>query len=89
MQLVDLGIIIKIIGIIYLFILLINGEASIPLPVIIIITVGYLISAISCNSKLLSPSVKHHKIVEYFIGLLGIIFIIKYYRNNNYVSVFL
>ena len=88
MKLADLGTIIKIIGIIYLFILLITGEANIPLPAIIIITVVYLCSAISCKERITSISFKHHKLVNYFVGLLGIIFIIKYHRSNNYVSVF-
>jgi hypothetical protein len=44
-----------------------------------LITIGYLCSAISCSAKLFSPSVEHHKIVNYFIALLGTIAILKHY----------
>jgi hypothetical protein len=79
MKLKDFGIIIRTIGIIYLFILLIRNRVTIPLPIVVLITVGYLFSAISCNAKLFSPSMKHHKIVNYFIALLGIVVIMKHY----------
>ena len=83
MKLKDFGIIIRTIGIIYLFILLIDNRVTIPLSIIVLVTVGYLCSAISCTAKLFSPSMKHHKIVNYFIDLLGIIIIIKNFRIFN------
>ena len=81
MKLKDFAIVIRTIGIIYLFVLLITTNLSIPLSVIVMITIGYLCSAISCSAKLFSPSVKHHKIVNYFIALMGIIVIVKYYSS--------
>ena len=81
MKLKDFAIVIRTIGIIYLFVLLITTNLSIPLSVIIMITIGYLCSAISCSAKLFSPSVKHHKIVNYFIALMGIIVIVKHYSS--------
>ena len=81
MKLKDFAIVIRTIGIIYLFVLLITTNLSIPLSVIIMITIGYLCSAISCSAKLFSPSVKHHKIVNYFIALMGIVVIVKYYSS--------
>ena len=79
MKLKDFGIIILTIGIICLFVLVIQKKVTIPLYIVALITIGYLCSAISCNVKLFSPSMKHHKIVNYFIALLGIIIIIKHY----------
>jgi hypothetical protein len=81
MKLKDFGIIIRTIGIIYLFILLIDNRVTVPLSIVVLVTVGYLCSAISCTAKLFSPSMKHHKIVNYFIALLGIIIIIKHYSD--------
>jgi len=79
MKLKDFGIIIRTIGIICLFLLLIQKKVTIPLYIVVLITIGYLSSAISCNVKLFSPSMEHHKIVHYFIALLGIIVILKHY----------
>ena len=79
MKLKDFAIVIRTIGIIYLFALLITTNLSIPLSVIIMITIGYLCSAISCSAKLFSPSIKHHKLVNYFIALMGIVVIVKQY----------
>ena len=63
MKLKDFGIIIRTIGIICLFLLLIQKKVTIPLYIVVLITIGYLSSAISCSAKLFSPSVEHHKIV--------------------------
>ena len=79
MKLKDFGILIRTIGIIYLFVLVIQKKVTIPLYIIALITIGYLCSAISCNAKLFSPSAEHHKIVNYFIALLGITIIVKHY----------
>jgi hypothetical protein len=79
MKLKEFAIVIRTIGIIYLFALLITTNLSIPLSVIIMITIGYLCSAISCSAKLFSPSIKHHKLVNYFIALMGIVVIVKQY----------
>ena len=79
MKLKDFGILIRTIGIIYLLVLVIQNKVTIPLYIVALITIGYLCSAISCTAKLFSPSMKHHKIVNYFIALLGIGIIIKRY----------
>ncbi len=79
MKLKEFAIVIRTIGIIYLFVLLITTNLSIPLSIIIMITIGYLCSAISCSAKLFSPSIKHHKLVNYFIALMGIVVIVKQY----------
>ena len=79
MKLKEFAIVIRTIGIIYLFVLLITTNLTIPVYIIVMITVGYLSSAISCTAKLFSPSIKHHKIVNYFIAFMGIIVIAKQY----------
>lgn len=79
MKLKDFGIIVRTIGIICLFLLIIQKKVTIPLYIVALITIGYLSSAISCSVKLFSPSMEHHKIVHYFIALLGIIVILKHY----------
>jgi hypothetical protein len=81
MKLKEFAIVIRTIGIIYLFVLLITTNLSIPLSVIIMITIGYLCSAISCSAKLFSPSIKHHKLVNYFIALMGIVVIVNHYSS--------
>jgi hypothetical protein len=78
MKLKEFGIVIRTIGIICLLLFIVYSNVKlIPLSIIIMITIGYLCSAISCSAKLFEPSIKHHKIVNYFIALLGFIFIIK------------
>jgi hypothetical protein len=78
MKLKEFGIVIRTIGIICFFLFIVYSNVKlIPLSIIIMITIGYSCSAISCSAKLFEPSIKHHKIVNYFIALLGFIFIIK------------
>ncbi len=78
MKLKEFGIVIRTIGIICLLLFIVYSNVKlIPLSIVIMITIGYLCSAISCSAKLFEPSIKHHKIVNYFIALLGFIFIIK------------
>ena len=79
MKLKDFGMVVRTTGIIYLLLLLVNDAVRIPLSVVILLTIGNLCTAISCKEKLLSPSFKHHKLVNYFIAFLGIIVIMKYY----------
>lgn len=81
MKLKEFAIIIRTIGIIILFALLAADVVTIPFFIIVMITVGYLCSAISCVAPLFSPSVEHHKIVNYFIASLGIIVIAKHIIN--------
>jgi hypothetical protein len=78
LKLKEFAIIIRTIGIIILFALLAGDVVTIPFFIIVMVTVGYLCSAISCIAPLFSPSVEHHKIVNYFIALLGIIVIVKH-----------
>jgi hypothetical protein len=79
MRLKDFGMVVRTTGIIYLLLLSVNDVVHIPLPVVILITIGNLCTAISCNEKLLSPSLEHHKLVSYFIAFLGFIIITKHY----------
>lgn len=79
MKLKDFGMVVRTLGIIYLLLLLVNDAVRIPLSVVILITIGNLCTAISCKEKLLSPSFEHHKLVSYFIALLGIVVIMKHY----------
>jgi hypothetical protein len=81
MKLKDFGILIRTIGFVYLFILLAIGSAKIPLSVVILITIGYLSSAISCKEKLFAISIHHHKLVNYIIAFLGVIIITKHYTS--------
>jgi hypothetical protein len=84
MKLKDFGMVVRTTGIIYLLLLSVNDVVYIPLPVIILITIGNLCTAISCKEKLLPLSLEHHKLVSYFIAFLGFIIITK-----HYISVFL
>lgn len=79
MKLKDFGMIVRTIGIICLFILLAFGSVKIPLFITILITTGYLCTAISCKEKLFSISIKHHKLVNYIIAILGMIVITKHF----------
>ena len=81
MKLKDFGILIRTIGFVYLFILLAIGSAKIPLSVVILITIGYLSSAISFKEKLFAVSIHHHKLVNYIIAFLGVIIITKHYTS--------
>jgi hypothetical protein len=72
MKLKEFAIIIRTIGIIILFALLVLDTVTIPLFIVVMITVGYLCSAISCTAPMFEPSAKHHKIVNYLIAFLGI-----------------
>lgn len=79
MKLKDFGILIRTIGFIYLFILLASDSLKIPISIVILLTIGYLCSAISCTEKLFAVSIQHHKLVNYFIAFLGIIVITKHF----------
>lgn len=79
MKLKDFGMVVRTIGIIYLLLLVVNDSVHIPLSVVILITIGNLCSAIPCKEKLLYLSLKHHKLVNYFIAFLGFIIITKHY----------
>ena len=85
MKLKDFGMVVRTTGIIYLLLLSVNDVVHIPLSVVILITIGYLSSAISCKEKLLSPSFEHHKLVSYFIAFLGII-IMKHYSAFSFIT---
>jgi hypothetical protein len=79
MKLKDFGMVVSTIGLFCLFILLAFGSVKIPLFVTILITTGYLCSAISCKEKLFSLSIEHYKLVNYIIAILGIIVITKHF----------
>ena len=78
-KLKDFGIFIRTIGFVYLFILLAIGSVKIPISIVILLTIGYLCSAISCTEKLFAVSIQHYKLVNYFIAFLGIIVITKHF----------
>ena len=79
MKLQDLAVLITTIGFVYLFILLVIGSVNIPISIVILLTIGCLCSAISCTEKLFAVSIQHYKLVNYFIGFLGIIVITKHF----------
>jgi hypothetical protein len=79
MRLKDFGMVVRTTGIIYLLLLIVSDIVHIPISIIILTTIGNLCTAISCKEKLLSPSFEHHKLVSYFIALLGFIIITKHY----------
>jgi hypothetical protein len=84
MRLKDFAILLRTIGFVYLFILLAIGSVKIPISIVILITIGYLCSAISCKEKLFAVSIHHHKLVNYIIAFLGILVL-----SRHYASVFL
>lgn len=65
-------------SILYLFYLKYVNRLNIPLSIIIMITVGSLLSAISCNTKH-DYAFFNPKIVNYIITLVGIVIIVKEY----------
>jgi hypothetical protein len=76
-------------SILYLFYLKYVNRLNIPLSIIIMITVGSLLSAISCNTKH-DYAFFNPKIFNYIITLVGIVIIVKeymwklkYYKNNK------
>ena len=81
MKLKDFGLVVRTTGIIYLLLLSVNDVVYIPLSVVILITIGYLSSAISCKEKLFAVSIHHHKLVNYIIAFLGVIIITKHYTS--------
>jgi hypothetical protein len=79
LKLKDFGTAARAIGIACILLSLITDGANVPLACVVMITVGYAASALSCDKPLLSPSMEHHKIVNYFIAVLGLIVIAKQY----------
>ena len=76
-------------SILYIFYLKYVNKLNTPLSIIIMITVGSLLSAISCNTKH-DYAFFNPKIFNYIITLVGIVIIvkeymwkIKYYKNNK------
>jgi hypothetical protein len=76
-------------SILYIFYLKYVNRLNIPLSIIIMITVGSLLSAISCNTKH-EYAFFNPKIFNYIITLVGIVIIVKeymwklkYYKNNK------
>ena len=65
-------------SILYLFYLKYVNRLNIPLSIIIMITVGSLLSAISCNTKH-EYAFFNPKIFNYIITLVGIVIIVKEY----------
>lgn len=86
MKLKDFGMVVRTTGFVYLFILLVVGSVKIPISVVVLITIGYLCSAISCNEKLFAVSIQHHKLVNYIIAFLGIIVIMRHYSAFSLIT---
>jgi hypothetical protein len=65
-------------SILYIFYLKYVNELNMPLSIIIMITVGSLLSAISCNTKH-DYAFFNPKIFNYIITLVGIVILVKEY----------
>ena len=74
----DLSTALILFSILYIFYLKYVNRLNVPLSIIIMITVGSLLSALSCNAKhdyiFFNP-----KIFNYIITLVGIVIILKEY----------
>jgi hypothetical protein len=69
-------------SILYIFYLKYVNKLNTPLSIIIMITVGSLLSAISCNTKH-DYAFFNPKIFNYIITLVGIVIIVKEYMWKN------
>lgn len=66
----------RTIGILYLFYLQYTNSVSIPLSVILLITIGSFGLSIFCNNTKTSQVI-NHKIYNYALSLAGLIIIVK------------
>ena len=66
----------RTIGILYLFYLQYTNHVSIPLSVILMITIGSLGLSVLCKSRNTSQIV-NHKLYNYVVSLAGLIIIVK------------
>ena len=69
---------IKVVGILYLFYLQYANMVSIPMSVVILITLGSLGTAMSCKSNT-SEGHFHYRYYNYAVALAGVALIVKEY----------
>ena len=74
----DISMTLRVIGILYLFYLQYTNMVSIPLSVVVLISLGSLGAAMSCKLKH-TDSYIHTRVFNYAIALAGIVIILKEY----------
>lgn len=67
----------RTIGILYLFYLQYTNSVSMPLSVILMITIGSLGLSIFCNKSKTTPQIINHKFYNYALSLAGFVIIVK------------
>jgi len=68
----------RVIGILYLFYLQYTNMVSIPLSIVVLISLGSLGAAMSCKLKH-TDSYIHARVFNYAIALAGIVIVLKEY----------
>ena len=74
----DLSMALRVIGILYLFYLQYTNMVSIPLSIVVLISLGSLGAAMSCKLKH-TDSYIHARVFNYAIALAGIVIVLKEY----------
>ena len=74
----DISMALRLIGILYLFYLQYTNMVSIPLSIVVLISLGSLGAAMSCKLKH-TDSYIHARVFNYAIALAGIVIILKEY----------
>jgi hypothetical protein len=67
----------RTIGILYLFYLQYTNSVSMPLSVILMITIGSFGLSIFCNKSTNTSQIINHKLYNYALSLAGLIIIVK------------
>jgi hypothetical protein len=67
----------RTIGILYLFYLQYTNMVSIPLSVILMITIGSFGLSIFCNKSTNTSQVINHKLYNYALSLAGLVILVK------------
>lgn len=74
----DISMALRVIGILYLFYLQYTNMVSIPLSIVVLISLGSLGAAMSCKLKH-TDSYIHARVFNYTIALAGLVIILKEY----------
>ena len=74
----DISMALRLIGILYLFYLQYTNMVSIPLSIVVLISLGSLGAAMSCKLKH-TDSYIHARVFNYAIALAGLVIILKEY----------
>lgn len=74
----DISMALRVIGILYLFYLQYSNMVSIPLSVVVLISLGSLGAAMSCKLKH-TDSYIHARVFNYAIALAGLVIILQEY----------